>query len=345
MAIFCKFFTTNVTIILIFASRNQVNPLINLMSTPSSPRPSRKVAFQPQIALSVEIQARISLVEIRLHVVLGVWLVWQMKNFGFVGNGGKTFSPNHIQGGAVVRLESQKIALETWQDPDDSRTLLPDYSFDFPFPPFQIATRLEDKSIKCRGTFSLFEIVLNANAIDALVRASRQLASSDLERIFTLFQRSKTSQLDITPRSPVLSHSSFVALDVQAQFILSGFRLVLEGGSSMCFFDVKDVFGEGSGPKTWSFKVNDVSFSLAPKTSASAKDFDRRYRLAYMVFDLDVVSSVDQALNVHLLNLRIDKIHAVLQATALSALGDLVDSYQVGSPSIDSASVANFLIG
>lgn len=315
------------------------------MSTPSSPRPSRKVAFKPQIAFSVEVQARISLVEIRLHVVLGVWLVWQMKNFGFVCNVGKTISPNHIQGGAVARLESQTVALETWKDPDDPKSILRDYSFDFPFPPFQISTRLEDKSIKCRGTFSLFEIVLNANAIDALVRASKQLASSDLERIFTLFQRSGPSDLDITPRSPVLSHSSFVSMDLQAQFLLSGFRLVLEGGSSLCFFDVKDISGEGSGPKTWSLKVNDVSFSLAPKTAASAKDFDRRYRLAYMVFDLDIVSSVDQRSAVHLLNLRIDKIHAVLQATALSVLGDLVDSYQVGPFYMASGVVTDHITG
>ena len=238
-------------------------------------------------------------------------------------------NPENAEGGTVLRIASQTIALETWKDPDDPSTILSDHSFKFPLPPFQVSARLADNVLRCRGTFELFEVVLNANAVDAFVRASRQLASSDLERIFMLFQRSQPARANppSTFPSPVQANSQPISL--QAEFTLAGFRLVLEGDSSMCFFDVTEVSGEGSGAKEWNFQVSDVSFSLAPKAGASSKDFSRRYRLAYMVFDLYTKSTFDHRSQTHLLELRVDKVHAVLQAAALGVLGDLVDSYQV----------------
>lgn len=265
---------------------------------------------------------------VRLHAVLGVWLVWEVKKLGMAGHGNKPLNSQTARGAVVLRLQSHSLALETWRDPDDAESFLTEHSFSFPFPPLQISARLVNNVVQCQGTLDLFELRLNANAIDAFVRASRQLASSDLDRILTLFKRSRDKALQPVPASP--RRSSFDAVTLQARFQLSGLRLVLEGASSLCFFDVKDVSCEASGTKVWSLKVLDVSFSLAPSVAPSA-DFDRRYRLAYMVFDLETTSSHDLETGTHLLAFQVDKVHAVLQAAALGVLGDLVDSYQVYS--------------
>lgn len=294
----------------------------------SSPRPTRAVAFKQQGGLTIDVQANFDILEVRLHAVLGIWLVWEIQNMGITAQGSKPVSLENAEGGTVLRIASQTLALETWKDPDDPSTILSDHSFKFPFPPFQISARLADNVLHCRATFEMFEVVLNANAVDAFVRASRQLASSDLERLFTLFQKSQVTKTNSPPSFPSPVRPTSKALQLEADFIMAGFRLVLEGESSMCFFDVTDILGEGSGAKEWSFQVSDVSFSLAPKAVASSKDFDRRYRLAYMVFDLHTKSTYDQGAQTNLLELRIDKVHAVLQAAALGVLGDLVDSYQ-----------------
>ncbi|KAG8835671.1 hypothetical protein FRC17_001860 [Serendipita sp. 399] len=306
----------------------QVNPLLKLISTSSSPRPSRKVSFKQQGGLTLEIQANITATEIRLHAVLGVWLVWSIENLGLVVEGNQTISPSSPQGRLVLRIASQALALETWQDPDDPRTILVEHSFKFPFPPAQVSARLLGSKLQCRGTFELFEVVLNANAIDAFVRASRQLASSDLDRIFTVLRRSGRGSPELKSEVPSPVISTFNDISLEAQFLLSGVRLVLEGESSLCFFDIKNVFGEGTGSSSWGFKVSDVSFSLAPKGPTSIKDFDRRYRLAYMVLDFEVTSSFNDQLDAISLDISVDKVHAVLQAAALSVLGDLIDSYQ-----------------
>ncbi|KIM31189.1 hypothetical protein M408DRAFT_327476 [Serendipita vermifera MAFF 305830] len=307
---------------------NQVNPLLNLIAVASSPRPTRTIAFKPQGGLTIDVQANIDIVEIRLHAVLGIWLVWQIQNMGITAQGNKTTDLENAEGSAVLRIASQTVALETWKDPDDPSSILLDHSFKFPFPPFQVSARLAENVFRCRGAFKMFEVVLNANAVDAFVRASRQLASSDLERIFMLFQKYQPTKSSTSPSFPSPQRPTLKALSLQVDFVLAGFRLVLEGESSMCFFDVAEISGEGSGAKEWSFRVSDISFSLAPKAAASRKDFDRRYRLAYMVFDLHTKSTYNQDTETHLLELSIDKVHAVLQAAALGVLGDLVDSYQ-----------------
>lgn len=319
----CKVVCTNCRL------SNQVNPLLNLISVASSPRPNRAVAFKPQGGLTIDIQANIDVVEVRLHAVLGIWLVWQIQSMGITAKGTKSARLEGTEGGAALRIASQALALETWKDPDDPSTMLSEHSFRFPFPPFQVSARLADNVLRCRGRFELFEVVLNANAVDAFVRASRQLASSDLDRIFMLFRRSHPAKSHSPQTFPSPTWTSPKPLALQAEFTLAGFRLVLEGESSMCFFDVTNISGEGSGSKEWGFQVSDVSFSLAPKVFASTKDFNLRYRLAYMVFDLHLESTSDRTLQTHLLELRVDKVHAVLQATALGVLGDLVDSYQV----------------
>jgi hypothetical protein len=269
--------------------------------------------------------------EIRLHAVLGVWLVWQVQNLGIAGHGNKTISPDSLQGGLVARIESQDVSLETWQDPDDQSTLLSEHSFRFPLPPFQISSRLVNNIVKCRAMFELFEIILNANAIDAFVRASRQLASSDLDRILAVLKSSSASASPPRSTFPSPLPATFDTFELQAQLLFTGFHLVLEGESSLCYFDVDNIYGEGSSPQSWQFKVSDVSFSLAPKIQKTfTTDFDRRYRLAYMLFDFQTTSSIDSASGSHVIDVRIDKVHAVLQAAALGVLGDLVDSYQVG---------------
>lgn len=306
--------------------RNQVDPFISLIALPQNPRPPRKVVFKPQESVTFDLQANITTLVVRLHAVLGVWLVWEIQNLGMAGYGSKSLNTESAQGGVVIKLRSHSLALETWQDPDNRETILPQHSFRFPFPPLQVSARITNNFVKCQGTVDLFELTLNANAIDAFVRASRQLASSDLDRIFTLFQRTR----DIHPQDFRSSPSRPIRtnLTLEAQFVISGFRIVLEGASSLCFLDIRDIFAEGSGPKVWTLKVSDVSFSLAPSVAASKKDFDRRYRLAYMVFDLYITSSHDQGSETHILDFQTSKIHAVLQAAALGVLGDLVDSYQ-----------------
>lgn len=317
-----------------------------MTAAPGRSRPSRKVSFKQQTALNLDIQVNIALVEVRLHAVLGVWFVWQVGDFGIAGYGSVSDNSEHTRGDLAIRINSQALALETWKDPDDPTTILSDFSFTFPFPPLHVSGRIRDNLVKCRGTFELFEILLNANAVDAFVRASRQLASSDLDRLFTLFQRSQ-SAMPTTARVRTQSLVQPVSnpIDLRAQFLLSGFRLVLEGESSLCFFDVKDVSGYASGSQAWRFKVSDVSFSLAPKAAASTSDFDRRYRLAYMVFDLETISSVDPDTGTQSLEFNIDKVHAVLQAAALGVIGDLVDSYQVSiKPIYTSIGILYFMI-
>lgn len=307
--------------------RNQVNPLLRLFSTASSPRPARRVSFKPQGGLGIEFQSNVTDAEIRLHAVLGVWLVWQVKNSGIVLEGTKSTASAIPHGKAVLRVTSQALALETWQDPHDASTILKEHSFIFPFPPMQVSVLLANNTLRCRGTFELFEVVLNANAIDAFVRASRQLASSDIERIFSIVRRPGESAPVSQSSFPSPTRSSLEDIRIEAQFILSGLRLVLEGESSLCLLDIGNVLGEGSGMNTWGFRVSDISFSLAPKHAGSILDFDRRSRLAYMVFDMKVLSFLDKNLT-NVLDVQVDKVHAVLQAAALVVLGDLVDSYQ-----------------
>lgn len=83
----------------------------------------------------------------------------------------------------------------------------------------------------------------------------------------------------------------------------------------------------------WNARCSSISLSLAHHSShVAASEFDRKFRSAYMDVEFELnnatTSPSSDADDAHF-NLKIIRIHAVMQPAAIGELGDLVDYVQV----------------
>lgn len=271
--------------------------------------------------------------EVRLHVVLGTWGIWRFETV--------TLSALHhpvVDGSSQVvtsgmlEVASQVVIAKTFADPDDTQSLMSQFSFTWALPSTHISVDYRNEALRILGILNFFEIHLTANTIDTLVRVSRQLVSSDLDPLLQLFSGVNRRQ---EPKEDKFLHKSRSELTTSVDIRLrsNGLRFVLEdqSQSSLCILDIERVSFTTVDLKQspWDVDVRNLALSAAKGGNSNSPGFDRRYRLAYMVVDVSASSKLEPGTSEQRITVHLSKVHAVFQAAALGVLGDLFDAYQV----------------
>jgi hypothetical protein len=279
------------------------------------------------------VQVVLELVEVRLHVVLGTWGIWRFETV--------TLSALHhplVDGSSqavtsgMLEVASQVIIAKTFADPDDTQSLLPQFSFTWALPSTHISVDYRNEALRILGILNFFEIHLTANTIDTLVRVSRQLVSSDLDPLLQLFSGIEQRQESRESKGQCKSRSELTA-SVDIRLRSNGLRFVLEdqSQSSLCILDIERVRFTTVDLRQshWDVDVRNLALSAAKGGGSNNPGFDRRYRLAYMVVDVLASSKLEPSTSEQRITVHLSKVHAVFQAAALGVLGDLFDAYQV----------------
>lgn len=313
--------------------RQQIAPFKALVARKSLPRPKRIVSFKTIPNLKVDVQVVLELVEVRLHVVLGTWGIWRFETV--------TLSALHhpvvdgstqVVTSGMLEVASQIVIAKTFADPDDTQSLMPQFSFTWALPSAHISVDYRDEALRILGILNFFEIHLTANTIDTLIRVSRQLVSSDLDPLLQLFSGTKQGQ---ELKGDKYSHKSRpeLAASVDIRLRSNGLRFVLEdqSQSSLCILDIERISFTTVDLRQslWDVDVRNLGLSAAKGGGSNTPGFDRRYRLAYMVVDVSASSQLEPSTSEQRVTVRLSKVHAVFQAAALGVLGDLFDAYQV----------------
>jgi hypothetical protein len=279
------------------------------------------------------VQVVLELVEIRLHVVLGTWGIWRFETVTLSGlHHPVVDGSNQVVTSGMLEVASQVVIAQTFADPDDAQSLMPQFSFTWALPSAHLSIDYRNEALRILGTLNFFEIHLTANAVDTLLRVSRQLVSSDLDPLLQLVSGAKQRQ---ESREDKYSHKSKPGLTASVGIRLrsNGLRFVLEdqSQSSLCILDIERVsFTTVDLTRShWDVDVRNLALSAAKGGGSNTPGFDRRYRLAYMVVDVSASSKLDPSTSEQRIIVRLSKVHAVFQAAALGVLGDLFDAYQV----------------
>lgn len=234
----------------------------------------------------------------------------------------------------MLEVASQVVIAQTFADPDDKQSLMPQFSFTWALPSMHISVDYRNEIIRILGILNFFEIHLTANTIDTLVRVSRQLVSSDLDPLLHLFSGNEQRQepregKDLYKGRPELASS------VDIRLRSNGLRFVLKDQpqSSLCILDIERVKFTTADLKQsiWDIDVRNLALSAAKGGGSNNPGFDRRYRLAYMVVDVSASSKLEPSTSEQRITVHLSKVHAVFQAAALGVLGDLFDAYQVST--------------
>jgi hypothetical protein len=113
---------------------------------------------------------------------------------------------------------------------------------------------------------------------------------------------------------------------------MKGFRIGLEGPSSVLFLECQDIGGgmqEDYG-RSWELSVQDLALSLAPRTHSESglHSFDRINRTAFVSIDFRISTIQSPPSSTHTLDITVTKVHAVMQPSSIGQLGDFLDHIQ-----------------
>lgn len=252
-------------------------------------------------------------------------------------------SGNESKIGAVdvgVSIGSQSVRFLDDSVDNSSSTVDPITSFDLPV--FRSKAHLD--GVPCRqitilSTIDPITLSVDVTMIDHIVNVQARFGN-DLDELLRVI-RTKRANFVAATTSAVPETSE--RLDWDARIALRGFKIGVEGPQATQWIEaellegfVKSSLNNSFG---WDVSVQNLTLSLAQRLHHSqTSTIDQRNRLAFFRLDFsasnatihlpDLPALPENDTTTSHLHLRFPRIHAVLQPSAIEALGDLVDHFE-----------------
>ncbi|KAG8862253.1 hypothetical protein FRB96_001832 [Tulasnella sp. 330] len=297
--------------------------LAEIERVPSSP--GNAPLDQPQTKYAVHGQLSVKLAEVMLQVMHGTWIAWRLYDSVIFLHDCNTSLATFNFG---VDLKSQMI--EITNSSHDAKDDVQHSAIRLPLPHFSLTGDYTPHNIQASAIVGFFAVTLKPQYMDDIL-AVQQKFGSDFVDLLQLFKENRVVA------GPQAGKPRAVpppwALKVKAR--LEGFTVALEGPSSTQYLNCAIVEGHVSkavaSDLLWDARCSSISLSLAHHSTLPASNFDRKFRSAYMDIEFEAnntrTSNPSSAEDQHF-NLRIIRIHAVMQAAAIGELGDLIDYVQ-----------------
>jgi hypothetical protein len=300
--------------------------------TPHSRVSASEAPVEPVIR-SVDIHVSTEVLGVALHVMHGTWLTWQFfRTSAFVCKYDKG-SPYTFG----VRLSSQTITLGASPDAQSPSGQSSNVVIKIALPSFHSSGVYSEMNLEASASVHSFNVILKPKFVDDFL-VIQQKFGSDFNDILDLITETRGSKPAFRSSSTAQQASSSFAYRLAVE--LEGFRIGIEGPTSTQYLDSSTIHGKIFHNTTlsrlqWHIIVSNLALSLAHHSDllATRTNFDRKYRSAYMVIDMDANNFIDSrspdVSGPEYLNVRIRKVHATMQAAAMGELGDIIDHVQV----------------
>jgi hypothetical protein len=270
--------------------------------------------------LSFHVNGRVALLSVTLQVMRGTWLSWAVEDTtGFVSSAPNSVSKRMQNFG--LQLGSQSFTIAYRSRSVDSSTGAPRVKLILPA--LTLTGHQGKSSIELLGALDFVNLMIKPTHMDTLL-VVQQKFGQDFTDLLGLIQetRQKRSTNPKTRRA-IASPGKFIG-----HINVKGFRLGLEGPSSVFYLECQNVGGDVAkkdGTLEWKVQLRDLALSLAPRTGPAAQDhgFDRNQKLAFVIVDITVSA------NDGILKASVPKIQAVMQPSSIGELGDFIDYHQV----------------
>lgn len=185
-------------------------------------------------------------------------------------------------------------------------------------------------------TIDPISIKLTSSILDNILTVQKRFGN-DLDELLDYYRSRQV--LDATDPA-VEGEQISTKLVWDARVAFQGLRLGLEGPQAIQWIEVELLEGYASSVEAtsslrlnWEASAQNLSISLSQR-SLHTPNSDRGHRLAFFTLDLSITNAIIQlpdlisASNDPHLHLRLSRIHAVLQPSAVDALADLVEHFQ-----------------
>ncbi|KAI9507443.1 hypothetical protein F5148DRAFT_1205043 [Russula earlei] len=267
------------------------------------------------------------------HVFPGTWLSWELIDtisYLKIGAG----NSRQLSAPYGLRFSSQSISIVSPPKGKRPRSTLEKGGLKVDLPMMTVTGTYENYGVHVQVSAGFFSISVKPSYWDTLLSVQQKFGNDISDLLHVLADaRSKRSPSQGLPKSQ--SFSSRLSLQSGA-FRAKGFRIGLEGHSSMVLFECQDVSGglidgETKGKrKLWQLNVIGLGLSLAPKSYAAMMSesggFDGSHRSAFVKIDSKV--EVDHRTVQKFLRIKVFKTHAIMQPSSIGEIGDFIDHLQ-----------------
>ena len=289
----------------------------NSMSSVSKPSLARSTERSKTV---MHVNGRVARIGVTLQVMKGTWLSWTLDDTtGFISS--SPASPSKRMYDFGLQLGSQGYTITYKSRSIDNSSGSPRVKFILPA--LAVTGHQRKGCIELLGALDFVKIMIKPTHIDTLL-VVQQKFGQDFTDLLDLIQETRQKRSAISePNQPIgLSNKIVVHANVK------GFRVGLEGPSSVFHLECQDVWGDivkEDGQLEWKVQLRNLALSLALRTGIVSHEhgFDLNKKSAFVV--IDITSSA----NGGNLKVTIPKIHAVMQPSSISELGDFIDYHQV----------------
>ncbi|KAF9033263.1 hypothetical protein BDZ89DRAFT_1063002 [Hymenopellis radicata] len=272
--------------------------VVELKQTPDSSTRAKKPSRSP---MNLQINGHVQSFGILLQVMHGTWISWELRDSTFHFN--STSTPRSTQEAFGIQVASQTF---TVSPKADSQNVTPNSRVKLDLPSLSVSGRLDGQCIKAIALIEFLDLKVKPSHWDTLM-AVQQKFGHDFNDFLSLIQETRSKQATSSTKVPKPAMKFIVSMKIR------GFRIGLEGLSSTRGLDT-------TAARTWFVTLSDLALSLASRTSVEAQTaaFSRSRRSAF-----EGAESQEDTLQI-----RITKIHAIMQPSSMGQVGDFIDDMQ-----------------
>jgi len=284
-----------------------------------SPAPSR-ISRRGSI---IQVHGQVTRFEVSLQVMHGTWLSWegnQMMAY-FDSSSNKAARGTHAFG---LQIASMFVNVSSKPNAHD---VAPSSRIKVSLPPLSLAGHSSGYRVDALVLLEFIELKIKPAHWDTLLSVQQKFGQ-DFNDLVALMQ--KTRKKPTYPAKEAQTHVP-VMRQYKAHMKMRGFRIGLEGVSSILLLECQDINGGLSNTSgwTWDLGLSDLALSLAPRVGRSqSATFNRNHRSAFVTIDFKVNGSSSDHNSEKMFELSISKIHAVMQPSSIGELGDFIDNLQ-----------------
>ena len=292
-------------------------------------KPESQKQKKPSKPVTIHLNALFPSIRVSLQVMHGTWLAWEMVNtVAFFRSSAAARLKKAYSFGIQARQQVFSISSQPhWLHGLRKRTRVK-----FAIPMISIQGKFDGSEVQAMVLVEFFDLTFRPSHWDTVLTVQQKFGQdfSDLISLVNEKRTATTPNTESTPLSPGPPASSRIKFGGVIK--MKGFRIGLEGPSSVLFLECRNIGGgmqENYG-RSWKLSVQDLALSLAPNTHSKSglHSFDRIDKTAFVSIDFHVSTNQSTSSSAHTLDITVTKVHAVMQPSSIGQLGDFLDHIQ-----------------
>ncbi|ORY77194.1 hypothetical protein BCR35DRAFT_353168 [Leucosporidium creatinivorum] len=327
----------------------------------ASPNPSAPPGPIQRLIAEAHLSAQVivPLFSLEVQAIPTLKIGYSVDHFSMHASSSQAPQPGAVLGAIDVGLHvgAQTVRFIPVTDAGGRTSTLPAETA-FHLPVVRLGAQLDGfpcRRVQLLATVDSVSVKLTADIIDNILTVQQHFGK-DVDELLDVIKARRARQAELlggaeeepTPEVAQSTQSAPVLIAWDARVALRGFKVGIEGPQATQWIEAALLEGHANSTTLssaqvlhWQASVQNLALSLAQRhpDDASKGPTDRRYRLAFFRLDLSASNAVINLPELppasvygdnrtpHL-HLRLPRVHAVIQPSAIEALGDLVDYYQ-----------------